>query len=392
MTTSKNLIGSGLSGLATQAIMGTTLLGQTATGTNQATAFFLSDDTTVFTTVGSGTGALLPSGVANDSYWVYNNGANALAVYPPVGGAVNYGTVNAAFSVDAGEFAEFRSIDGANYMGSSNDSASGTFTNITVTGVASFADGTAGAPSITNTGDTDTGFYFPAANQVAAACAGAQVLLATSTGLNNTAIGVTTPAAGAFTSLSSTTGLTVSAGTIAVTTPTLNEGFSFYNSNAAGGASIPMWLNSNSGGSITNVSIENAGAGRMVFRTGAATLNGFGTERFEIAASGAATFNGALNATGLLTATGGVTVGTGKTITLDVAGADAVAGNATLVGGTVTVSTTAISAGSLVLLTRKTSGGTIGTAITYTINAGVSFTITSDNVLDTSTFTWVIFN
>ena len=71
-------------------------------------------------------------------------------------------------------------------------------------------------------------------------------------------------------------------------------------------------------------------------------------------------------------------------------GAAPTAGNATLVGGTVTVNTTAVVTGDIVLLTRKTSGGTIGTAITYTINSGVSFTITSDNVLDTSEFSWAI--
>lgn len=35
-----------------------------------------------------------------------------------------------------------------------------------VTGVASFADGTVSSPSITNTGDTNTGIYFPAADEV----------------------------------------------------------------------------------------------------------------------------------------------------------------------------------------------------------------------------------
>jgi hypothetical protein len=73
-------------------------------------------------------------------------------------------------------------------------------------------------------------------------------------------------------------------------------------------------------------------------------------------------------------------------------GAAAVVGNAALSSGTVTVNTTAVKANSYIVLTRKTSGGTIGTAITYTINAGTSFTITSDNVLDTSTFTWFIVN
>jgi hypothetical protein len=63
-------------------------------------------------------------------------------------------------------------------------------------------------------------------------------------------------------------------------------------------------------------------------------------------------------------------------------------GNATLVGGTVTVSNATVTANTIVMLTRKTSGGTIGTAVTYTLSAGTSFTINSDNVLDTSTFSW----
>ena len=42
--------------------------------------------------------------------------------------------------------------------------ATGAFTTLSASGIASFADGSAGSPSITNTGDTDTGFYFNAAN------------------------------------------------------------------------------------------------------------------------------------------------------------------------------------------------------------------------------------
>lgn len=77
-------------------------------------------------------------------------------------------------------------------------------------------------------------------------------------------------------------------------------------------------------------------------------------------------------------------------IQLGSTGTSPAVGNATLVGGTKTVTTGAATTNSFVLLTRKTSGGTIGTAITYTITNG-SFTINSDNPLDTSTFTWVIF-
>lgn len=71
-------------------------------------------------------------------------------------------------------------------------------------------------------------------------------------------------------------------------------------------------------------------------------------------------------------------------------GANQRAGNATLVGGTVTVNNGSVTANTIVMLTRKTSGGTIGTGVTYTVSAGISFTITSDNVLDTSTFSYLL--
>lgn len=71
-------------------------------------------------------------------------------------------------------------------------------------------------------------------------------------------------------------------------------------------------------------------------------------------------------------------------------GSNSRAGNATLVAGTVTVSNTTVTANTIVLLTRKTSGGTLGTAITYTLSAGASFTINSDSALDTSTFSYAL--
>lgn len=71
-------------------------------------------------------------------------------------------------------------------------------------------------------------------------------------------------------------------------------------------------------------------------------------------------------------------------------GANQRAGNAVLVAGTITVSNTTVTANTIVMLTRKTSGGTLGTAITYTVSAGASFTITSDSALDTSTFSYLL--
>lgn len=71
-------------------------------------------------------------------------------------------------------------------------------------------------------------------------------------------------------------------------------------------------------------------------------------------------------------------------------GSGARAGNATLVGGSATVTNTTVTANTLVLLTRKATGGTIGMAVTYSVSAGVSFTISSDNVLDTSTYSYML--
>jgi len=68
----------------------------TATGTTQGTALALTSNFSVFGTVGSNTGAILG---APGMYLIVNGGANPLLLYPPVGGNINGGTVNASFSV-----------------------------------------------------------------------------------------------------------------------------------------------------------------------------------------------------------------------------------------------------------------------------------------------------
>jgi imidazolonepropionase-like amidohydrolase len=71
-------------------------------------------------------------------------------------------------------------------------------------------------------------------------------------------------------------------------------------------------------------------------------------------------------------------------------GANAKAGVATLVAGTVTVNTTAVTANSRIQLTGQADGGTPGFQRVSARVAGTSFTITSSNAADTSQVAWLI--
>jgi hypothetical protein len=65
-------------------------------------------------------------------------------------------------------------------------------------------------------------------------------------------------------------------------------------------------------------------------------------------------------------------------------------GTAVLVGGTVTVADTTITANSRIILTSQVGGGTPGWLRVSARSAGVSFTITSSSGTDTSTVGYVI--
>lgn len=65
------------------------------------------------------------------------------------------------------------------------------------------------------------------------------------------------------------------------------------------------------------------------------------------------------------------------------------AGNATLVGGTIAVANTTVTANTLILAFVKTTGGTPG-LYSYTISAGVGFTLNSASAIDTSTLTYLL--
>lgn len=87
--------------------------GLTSAGTTQAGATLIQHEFAEFGTVGASSGARLPTPAeigglqAGDNVVVANNGANALLVYPPVGGKIGTAAANAALSIPAGKAAKF---------------------------------------------------------------------------------------------------------------------------------------------------------------------------------------------------------------------------------------------------------------------------------------------
>jgi hypothetical protein len=63
--------------------------------------------------------------------------------------------------------------------------------------------------------------------------------------------------------------------------------------------------------------------------------------------------------------------------------------SAVLVAGTKAVSLTSITANAKIFLNRSTTGGTVG-HLSYTISAGVGFTINSSSATDTSTVVYIV--
>ena len=101
------LFGAGLTTLAVEA-MKDVATGLTATGSTSADAYEVTFAKNAFSTVSSGTGAILDSDAApGDSQLVYNGGANALRVYPPTGAQINSLGANAAMLLARNTACEF---------------------------------------------------------------------------------------------------------------------------------------------------------------------------------------------------------------------------------------------------------------------------------------------
>jgi hypothetical protein len=99
MSLAARMLVSGLSAVQCAAIQGTVANNLTATGSTQGNALLLPADLCKFTTVAASTGAIIPAANPGDSGSVFNGGASALLLYPPVGGKINALGTNAGYSV-----------------------------------------------------------------------------------------------------------------------------------------------------------------------------------------------------------------------------------------------------------------------------------------------------
>jgi hypothetical protein len=99
MSLQQRLVQAGLSPTAAAAIQGTVAPAVIAAGTTQGTATQLGADNNDVSTVPANSGVILPAMNPGDDVTVYNGGANALLIYPPVGGQIKGLGVNVGYSL-----------------------------------------------------------------------------------------------------------------------------------------------------------------------------------------------------------------------------------------------------------------------------------------------------
>ena len=154
---------------------------------------------------------------------------------------------------------------------------------LTVGGIASHAAGSAAAPTITATGDTNTGIFFPAADTIAFSEGGVEVVRINSSG--NVGIGTSSPAykldvTGAINATNTSNTTVASAGFDAATSWGL--GIANASTTAGTGAGIYFLGGTNSESYIGNL-YESSGAGALSFQT---RVSGSRAERMRIDSSG----------------------------------------------------------------------------------------------------------
>ena len=171
--------------------------------------------------------------------------------------------------------------------------------------------------------------------------------------------------------------------------------------NASQGAYLSLW---GSGTAFANKFIIE-GDKSILFLSDASTASGgtskiqFGTSGYNIASAPQFTFDGngrfgigQVSPTEKLEVNGNILLNTAGNKIKIATGTNASVGTATLVAGTVTVSTTAALTASKIFVTVVTPGGTQGFISVPTITNATSFVINSTSATETSTVNWWIIN
>jgi len=261
------------------------ITGLTATGSIQANAFALvGNGNHEFTTVASGTGAILPSPALPSEIAIYNAGANALLVYPPVGGTINGGTVNASVSLAAAAAITYWASSGLNWYikTTGGGGGSGTVTTASVVTANGFGGSVATAtttPAITISTSV-TGLLKGNGTSVSAATAGTDYLvtlptiptldiLANTTGGTAAPAGVTLSAA-IDAVLGSTQGDILYRGASAWSV--LAPGTSGQFLETQGAAANPQWASAGGTGTVTSVATGTGLTGGPITASGTVSL------------------------------------------------------------------------------------------------------------------------
>lgn len=137
-----------------------------------------------------------------------------------------------------------------------------------------------------------------------------------------------------------------------------------------------------------------------IFPAGTRWLDNSVNPKVIYVTTGAGIWNSANSVTGNLVTSGSITATNGN-LTLGTAGNKlniatgtnaSVGKSAAMTAGSITISTTAVTASSIIFLTHANIGGTVGELSVGTIVAGTSFVINSSSGSDTSTVNWLIIN
>ncbi len=106
MPLAAEIMGGGFSAGQAKALNGQTNFAVSAAGTTQGTATALKTTNNFVTTVGANSGVIIPNASHRDSIRIYNAGANALTIYPPVGSRIYPAATNSGITLGNPGFIE----------------------------------------------------------------------------------------------------------------------------------------------------------------------------------------------------------------------------------------------------------------------------------------------